>query len=259
MAARKKTGTAVATIKEEIARQAAVASETVGGTGGGNRIRVTQGKKFVDPDGNESTGPIMLTILDYNSQNLYYGGPFEKDNPVPPDCFALSTVGSLGGKIDHLVPSDNAPEKQAEACNLCPMNQFGSAANGKGKACKNTRVLAVINPDLDPAEAPINTLSISPSGLKRFDTYVRTLASKSQTPITVVTEVTMDEDEDYPTLHFKAVAVNNQLEGHWLRRAEAQALLDQEPDLTGAKAEADPPKRPAARRKAKAKTRRRVA
>jgi len=253
--AKKKVGTALTNLKEQIAQQAAQISNTVGSSGG-NRIRITQGKKFVSPDGEESSGPIYVVILDHNSQNHYFPNPFDRDNPEPPTCFALSEPASVGGRIDNLVPSPNSPEVQSSDCNSCPMNQFGTDARGRGKACKNTYVLAVMASDEeDPAEADINLLTISPSGLKRYGSYVKTLASKGAIPMTVITELSFDPDEDYPTLYFKATEPNPNLETHWTRLAEAQTMLREEPDLTTRTEESSS----RTKKKASKKTRRRVA
>lgn len=258
MAARK--GKAVATIQEQIAKEAAGVGDSLG-SAGGNRLRVTQGKKFVGPDGVKVPGPINVVILDFNSQNHFFSEAYDADNPAPPDCFAISEPAGLGGRIDSMVPSPNSPDKQAESCNVCPMNQFGSAPNGKGKACKNTRVLATINPDAeDPSEAPILPLSVSPMALKGFDAYAKILASKERLPVSVITQLDFDEDVDYPVLLFSSSAMNGLLEDHWVRRSEAQMLLVQEPDLTPR--DDDTSKRkPAAKKKAtkKKKTSRRAA
>jgi len=256
---KKKTGTQVARIEEQIQAQAAAMQNAVGNATG-NRLRITLGKKFVSPDGDETPGPIEVVILDFNSQNLLWTAAYDKDNPVPPECFALSEPASLGGKITDMTPSDNSPDKQADDCASCPMNQFGTDDRGRGKACKNTRALAVISnldPDVPQDEVPILLVSVSPGGLKRFDNYVRTLSSKGVTPITVVTELSLDPNEDYPSLHFKATGRNEHLSEHWARLEEAQLMLRAEPDLSSLNADTPAPKRPAKKKVAKKKAGRR--
>lgn len=257
--AKKKAGTAMTNLKEQIAQQAAQMTQTVGSSAG-KRIKVTQGKKFVSPDGEESSGPIYVVILDHNSQNHYFPNPFDRDNPEPPTCFALSEPASVGGRIDSMKPSSNSPERQAEDCNSCPMNQFGTDQRGRGKACKNMRVLAVMAAEEeDPEEAEISLLNVSPSALKRYDNYVKTLASKGAIPITVITELSFDPNEDYPTLYFKASEPNPHLETHWARLSEAQTLLREEPDLTMGSGEEEVPARRAKKKVSKKRNTRRVA
>jgi hypothetical protein len=246
----KRQSTDVASIQEQIAQQAMQMQGAVG-TAIGNRIRITQGKKFISPDGAESNGPINVVILDFNSQNMFYPELFNKDNPQPPTCFALNEPASIGGRLDAMVPSDSAPDKQHEECASCPMNQFGTDVRGSGKACKNQRVLAVISPDdEDPEEAPISLITVSPSALKRFDGHVRSLASKGATPVTVITELSFDEDVDYPSLQFRAIQPNPHLAAHWSRLPEAQDLLRVEPDLTQFHAREEAAPKRATRKKA---------
>lgn len=248
MASKKPTGKAVANIQEEIRRKAAMVSETVGGGETGNRLRVTQGKEFIDPGDNRTRGPIQIVILDHNTQNNFFPNAFDKDNPEPPVCYAISEPASQNGDIKNMVPCDSAPDKQAESCNTCLMNQFGSAANGKGKACKNSYLLATVNPDGD-AEDPILALSVSPSGLKRYASYVRTLGAKGLLPVSVITEVSFDEGVDYPSLVFREAGPNPQLAEHYARIAEAQPLLMAEPELPSEDGAGDTAKRPTAKKK----------
>jgi hypothetical protein len=109
---------------------------------GGNAIRITQDKHFELPDGRRSPGPIEMIVVDFVSMNRFYEGAYDSKNITPPACFAIGLNPST------LAPSDNSPDKQSDTCAPCPMNQFGSAANGRGgKACANTRRLAVLAPD----------------------------------------------------------------------------------------------------------------
>jgi hypothetical protein len=246
MAKKKATGTAVANIQAEIAAKAAAISNTVGGGESGNRLRTTQGKEFVDPGDNRTRGPIQLVIIDHNTHNQYYPNPFDKDNPEPPVCYAMSEPASQNGDIRNLVPCESAPDKQAEACNPCLMNQFGSAANGKGKACKNSYMLITVNPDADdPTECALLSLNVSPSGLKRYASYVRTLSAKGLLPVSVITEIRFDDAVDYPSLMFREAGPNPQLAEHYARIPEAQAMLMEEPELPSTDAPSDTAKRPA--------------
>lgn len=242
-------GTKIATLQQEIAKQAAAVSGSVG-SATGNRIRLTQDKQFASPDGTKTQGPINLVVIDFNTHHDYWDKPFKKDNPEPPVCFAVSEPASLQGRIDTLVPSNNSPEKQAEACGTCMMNQYASGANGVGKACKNSRLLACVSPDEDPETAPILLLGVPPASLKNWDNYVRKLSSRQTMPVTVITQVSMDAGSDYATLVFTPVAENGNLAAHWARMSEAQKLLVQEPDLSqrdAAPAKAAP-RRPASKK-----------
>lgn len=161
----------------------------------GDKIRITQFKKFRLPTGEETEGPIEAVIVDFVSANVFYKNGFDKDDMGPPDCFAIHPEPSL------LVPSANSPDRQSNTCASCPNNQWGTGARGKGKACKNTRVLAVLPADAQPDTAPW-ILTVSPTGIKGFDEYVRNLAGKEIIPLQLVTQIGFDKAVDYPSLKF---------------------------------------------------------
>jgi len=161
----------------------------------GNAIRITQDKKFTLPDGTKTGGPISVIIVGFTSRNVYYTGAYNANNIVPPDCYAE------GDNPASLVASADADMVQADTCAECPMNQFGSAQNGKGKACQNQRIVAVL-PAGEP-NAEIMTLRVSPSAIQGFDAYVRQLADKYNVPpFAVVTQVSFDTKETYAKLIF---------------------------------------------------------
>lgn len=230
MATKKATGTAVAvkkpsgnivSIQEQLKAQAAAAANKIA-PGGGNKIRYSKGK-FIMPDGTQAES-IDVVIVDFVSMNAYYEGAYDKDSIVPPNCFAISP------EPRGMVPSNNAPDKQCDDCTSCPMNAFGS--NGSGKACKNTRLLAVLAPDAD-ADAPLAVLSVPPTAIKGFDGYVASvLRTFEMPPVSVVTTVTLDDSVDYFKPLFGDPRPNEHLEAHFARMDEAKALLAVEPDVS---------------------------
>lgn len=237
----KKTSGNVVSIQEALRAQAAAMSDRIAPPSG---IRITTGgKNFSLPDGTKVPGPLELVVVDFVARNEFYENDYDKDSIVPPACFAI------GSNPVKLVPSANSPLKQADDCTSCPMNAFGS--KGKGKACSNTRLLAVLPPDADDS-TPLWLLKVSPTGGKAFDGFVRSVATTFQLPpIGVVVTVSFDENEDYPKLVFSDPKPNNNVGTHYGRQEEARALLVAEPDITSfvvdkpAKAA---PKRAAARR-----------
>jgi hypothetical protein len=218
----KKSG-AVVDLRAQLAAQAAAMNErTAPATGISIR---TAGKKFAFPDGRKDDGPVEMVVIDFVARNEFYESDFDKDNIVPPACFAIGTAPS------KLVASDNSPQKQCEDCASCPMNAFGS--KGKGKACSNTRMLAVVEPGSD-ADAPIYLLKVSPTGLKSFDGFVQSTSRTFQLPpVGVVVTVAFDDNEDYPKLVFSDAKPNEDLEAHFARQEEARTLLNAEPDVSG--------------------------
>lgn len=216
--------------EEQLAKEAAEISSRIA-TPASDRIRYSGNQYFITPDGMEGE-TLEVVITDFVSANLFYDRPFDRGNPMPPGCFAIGLEPSM------LVPSPNSPNRQSETCATCPNNQFGSAITGKGKACKNTRLLAVLpsealdNPE---QESPIWTLSVPPASVKTFDSYVHTLSVKHRTiPVGMVTQISLDPASSFASPRFSAV---RPLKGEELgifmsRRAEANQRLTVEPDTS---------------------------
>ena len=220
-----KPATNIVSIKEQMAAELATLGSRTAAPGG-DKIRITQDKKFALPDGRTHPGPLQMVIVDFVSTNNFYEGKYDPKAISPPACFAIGTSPT------SLVPSKNSPDKQADTCSVCPNNEFGS--DGDGKACKNTRLLAVMAPDSKP-EDPLMLLSVSPTSLKGFDGYVRNVAQQFKLPpVGVITTVGFDDSVTYARLTFgdpspTPDALLGMLMG---RREEARARLMSEPDVS---------------------------
>jgi hypothetical protein len=196
---------------EQLAKESAEIAKRIAAPTG-DRIRFNQNRSFITPDGHEGE-TIDVVIADFVSANLFYDRQYDRDNPAPPGCFA-------------------------DTCSSCPNNQFGSAANGKGKACKNTRSIAVMPAaalDSPDQEAPIWILSVPPTSLKAFDGYVAQLSSKYKTvPVGVITRLTLDPQETYASPRFAVVRPlqGNEFATFMPRREEATTRLMTEPDVS---------------------------
>ena len=102
----------------------------------GSRISVSQSKTFVLPDGSELDS-FEGIILDFAFANYYYPKPFKRGESAPPTCYAISAAS------DGLVAADKGTDIQNEgSCEGCWALEWGS--KGNGKACQETRLLAVI-------------------------------------------------------------------------------------------------------------------
>lgn len=179
------------------------------------------------PDGQEGE-ELEAVIIDFITVNSYFDQQYSPSNPVPPACVAM------GYDVSTLAPLEQSPVPQCSNCLICPQNQFGSA--GRGKACKNTRLIALTSV-ADEGEDPIMwTASIPPVSLKHFDAYVQKLATKMKTiPIGVVTRIFLRDDVAYPEPKFEVVRPlrEAEFETYMRRREEAKAVLMTPPDLTG--------------------------
>lgn len=202
------------------------------GAPGGDVIKITQDKYFEFPDGTKHAGPINLVIVDFVSANNFYDGPYDQNNITPPACFAI------GLNPTELVPSNNSPVRQADSCAVCPLNQFGTDDRAKGKACKNTRVMAVLPPGAT-ADTPLWVLKTSPTAIRNFDAYVKAVANAFELPpVGVVTEISFDPSVTWPSLRFGNPQPNEDMALCHGRRKQAMDRLMVEPDVSGYEAPA---------------------
>lgn len=188
----------------------------------GDRIRMVNNSHFALPDGQDAE-TIEGVVVDFVSANLLFEGAYNKDNPSAPGCFAV------GPEPTSLIPTKNSPNKQSETCALCPNNQFGSAGNGK--ACKNTRLLA-IQPEGGDA---VYVLSVPPTSIKAFDGYVHTLAGKHRLPpVGVVTRISLDKSVQFAAPRFEVVRPlkPEELGPYMESRTQARERLIAEPDFS---------------------------
>lgn len=233
MATAKKTSTAVAVKKasgsvvsiQDQLRAMAIANAGRVAPPSGNIIKVTQDKKFMLPNGQKVDGPLDLVIVDFTSRNEFYEGSYDPNNIASPVCFAINP------EPKSMVPSAASTAPQCDNCATCPQNAFGSA--GKGKACKNMRVLAVLPPDGD-ADTPMWLLKVSPTAIKGFDGLISTLGRMQAAPVQMVVEVDFNPSETFASLTFSNPRPNEAVAEHFGRLDEARDLLAVEPEIRAA-------------------------
>ena len=190
----------------------------------GHFIKITQDKKFQLPDGLMSSDPIKAIIVDFASANYYYPNAYNQNSIETPVCFAI------GLEPGSLVPSTKSSDRQSEDCAGCPQNAWGSSGRGNSKACKNSRVLALMMPDED-VDSPMYLLRVSPTGIRAFDAYVSAVARVGTSPIGVVTTISFDPNSTYASLRFEDPVPNPIVQHAFARREEARAMLLAEPDF----------------------------
>lgn len=129
------------TWEKELAEQAQAAVEQEKNTVGGQFFSTRGGLSF----GGQTlpNNEAAVIILDGIMENVFYEGFFDANNPASPACFAF------GRDEQTMAPHDLAAKKQCEQCKDCAKNAWKSAvkqdgSQGKGKACRNTRRLALI-------------------------------------------------------------------------------------------------------------------
>jgi len=173
------------------------AREKGGGGGGlGNRLS-TKARRFTF-DGENLGKTIKAVIIDFAYLNTYYGKKFDEDKPNIPVCFAIDA------EEDEIAPHENVKTPKADACDGCPMNEWGSG-RGRAKACQQRRRLALIHEDdlEDIENANVAFLELAPTSVKHWSKFVKECSDKLNRPYyTVVVELSFDSEEDYPVVLF---------------------------------------------------------
>jgi hypothetical protein len=156
-----------------------------------------RGKKFTLEDTKLGTS-MQCVVLATAYDNSFYDRPYDPDTITPPACFSLSVSG------DDMVPHPSSPVPQNDTCKGCPQNEYGTALQGKGKACKNNRRLLLAAADTKDNYVGLDELAIvklPPTSLKSWASYAKGIPARlSRTVWSVVTQLAMDEDEDYPKI-----------------------------------------------------------
>lgn len=114
--------------------------------GGGNFMSFRGGAITVGnvPQPNPSTVIVLASAFD----RAYYEGDYQPGSPASPDCYSF----------DGVKPHEKSADPQSTTCANCPKNQFKSARNGNGKACKEGVKFAMLHADAlkgDIAESPL--------------------------------------------------------------------------------------------------------
>ena len=84
-------GKSLVNIDAELAKEVATLRDAIGQSSG-NKIKVEPSGNFVLPDGSNLGDEIQVVIVDFVSKNTFYSTPFNRDNPSPPDCYAIGKV-----------------------------------------------------------------------------------------------------------------------------------------------------------------------
>lgn len=167
MATKKKPGTSLVKWEEEMAELAQASTE--GLKAGEGKFISFKGGKMSFAGADIPDDEIRCVILGWTHHNIYYDTDYDPDAPTSPSCYAF-------GKVEgEMAPHPAAPEPKCGSCAECPLNEFESGKQRRGKACKNTFRLALIAEsdlaDLDNAE--VVYCSVPPTSLKNFSSYLK--------------------------------------------------------------------------------------
>lgn len=240
MAVKKSQSTQMATWDEELAKQAAISAGMEESTASGQFFSTKSGVL----SWNDSPIPgnqMAVIILDSILENVFYEGSYNPDTPQGPICFAF-------GRDDKtLAPHANvftAGTNQSMACHGCPMNEFGTADVGRGKACRNTRRLALIPAGSFDAQGKFNMvedpshyentavafMKLPVTSVKGYAAFVKQLAGGlKRPPHGIVTKVSVvpDVKSQFKVVFEAITKVPNELMAVVMKRnLEAQSMID---------------------------------
>lgn len=146
MAAAKKTipskTTAVANWDQEMADAAAASAKMEEGATGGQFISVKGGVMTMN-DAPVKGNQLGVVIFDSVLENVFYPGEYDPDTPQSPTCFAFGRDEKQLAPHKLVIENGTSEAGASGLCAGCPQNEFGTAARGKGKACRNTRRLGM--------------------------------------------------------------------------------------------------------------------
>lgn len=124
------------------------------------RIKIPSGGNLVfeiptdDPDNPNYEKTVEGVLIHHHDANAYWSEGSEYDENTAPLCSSVDGkqgIGDPGG-----------------LCAMCGMNQYGTAPEGRGKACKNMRMLYL----LQSGESIPIQISLPPTSLKPFKTFI---------------------------------------------------------------------------------------
>lgn len=226
--------------EEELAKQAEVAAGMEESTATGAFFSTKSGVLAF----NGSPMPnneMAVVILDAVLENVFYEGEYDPDVPSGPTCFAF-------GRDEK----DMAPHKVcveagiavAESCHGCPNNEWGSADKGRGKACRNTRRLAMLSAGefdrggkfvvIDDPEHYESTgmafMKLPVTSVKGYAAFVKSVAGAMRRPphgIFTRVKVVPDSKTQFKVVFEPLGTVPNELLGAVMqRREEAMATIE---------------------------------
>lgn len=195
------------TIPDYIQRARRQLSAFVGGITGGFPVLSIKGKSFATirdgqraivmkpGDEEEPATAIDMVIITANPNltRTYYKGTYNEDNSDKPTCYSN----------DGVAPAPDVEEKQAKTCALCPHDRWGSGNEGRGKACRSSRRVAVAAPNR--LDDPL-LLRLPITSATALRDYAKDLHHRGVEVHTVLTRLRFDVNSPTPLLTFKPMA-----------------------------------------------------
>ena len=139
------------------------------------RIKVSRESRiFMMPDGSTSKNLSGILVFHHKAR-----GYWETEGQKIPTC---SSMDGTTGKNEN---------GKTQICKNCPFNEFGTGKDGYGKACKEMRWIYL----LQDGEVIPSRISLPPSSLGKFDSFISALAQKRIAPVQKVIKLSLETGE----------------------------------------------------------------
>ena len=192
-------------------REVSELSKALADSGGGStsrRITMSKGvfRRIVNGKEAGKVKDGFLNVIVINAlpkvSRQFYATAFDPDAaPTLPDCW--SNQGD--------VPDPKAANAQSTNCATCSQNIDGSGTNGKGRACRfNRRVAVLLENDMsgDIYQFNIPAKSLFGKGVGNthpFESYIKFLPANGESIDRIITQIAFDENETADVLKFTPV------------------------------------------------------
>ena len=167
-----------------------------------------------DPEEAATSLELVLLKANKNLSKVWYAKVWEEGDNASPDCSSEEGVK----------PDSSIESPQAKTCAVCPKNAWGSGKEGKGKACQDSRRIAVAAPD--QLNEPM-LLRVPPASLKPLAEYGKTLSNRGVPYAAVVTKVRFEKEVATPQLSFTPVGFLNEAQFAEANMIAASDLVNQ--------------------------------
>lgn len=171
-----------------------------------------KGKKFQFINGDDEskkTDDINIIILGVDPEGgrmikTFYANGYNPNDTSPPDCSSSTGVA----------PDAWVQNPISSSCSNCQKNVFGSATSPSGKktkACRDAKRLWVVK--VDDVEGVVFGLNVPVTSLKAMAEYGKEIRNAGIPLSAVVTRIYMDDESEFPQIHFERVGFLNEETG----------------------------------------------
>ena len=144
-----------------------------------------------DGSGDPATSiEVIILAANHNVSKTYYAKGYDPTaSAEQPTCFSN----------DGTKPDASVEKPQSKTCASCSKNVFGSATQGRGKACSDSRRIAIA-----PAGSPDDPmlLRLAYNSMKNLAALGQKLGSMGIDPRAIIMKLSFDSDSPVPVVQF---------------------------------------------------------